>query len=226
MNAHRPSDPHRLTLKYYDENADAFDQRTRDIDMSPLYQAFLPLLPPGGYILDAGCGTGRDSAEFLKRGFRVLAVDASKAMVERAAKRIGQPVLNLSFEQMDFDHEFHGVWANASLLHVPKVEVASVVQNFHDALVPGGVVYASFKLGEGEEIREGRFFNNCTEQELHDLLTGWHHESGEPGWSIIRIWRTGDIGQNRPGIEWVHLLARSSARARVWTSPLMSQTNR
>src|SRR5512140_122033 len=129
MNANPPSDPLRITLDYYEENAEAFDQRTRDVDMSPIYEEFLPLLPAGGYILDAGCGTGRDSAEFLKRGFRVLAMDASKAMVARAAKRIGQPVLNISFAQMQFDHEFDGVWACASLLHVPRREMPQVFRD-------------------------------------------------------------------------------------------------
>jgi SAM-dependent methyltransferase len=132
MNANRPSDPLRLTLDYYEQNAEAFDQRTRDIDLSPLYQEFLPLLPPGGFILDAGCGTGRDSAEFLKRGFRVLAMDASKAMVQRAVRRIGQPVLHISFAQMQFSNEFDGIWASASLLHVPKREMPQVFQDLHE----------------------------------------------------------------------------------------------
>jgi len=208
MNANRPSDPLRLSLDYYEQNAEAFDQRTRDIDLSPLYNEFLPLLPLGGYILDAGCGTGRDSAEFLKRGFRVLAMDASKAMVERAAERIGHPVLHISPDQMQFDHEFDGVWANASLLHVPKREMAQVFQDFHDALVPGGILYASFKRGEG--VREGRFFNDYGEQELREFVDSLQiHSWPSGGWSILKLWRTEDIGQNRAGVEWVNLLARA-----------------
>lgn len=204
MNENSPPDALHLTLDYYEQNAEAFDQRTRDIDMSPLYEQFLPLLPPGGFILDAGCGTGRDSAEFLKRGFRVLAFDASKAMADRAAARIGQPVLHISFHQVQFAHEFDAIWANASLLHVPKNGIERVFRDFHDALVLGGILYASFKRGEGEGVREGRFFNDYEEDELAELVASWRQ------WSILKLWRTEDIGQRRAGVEWVNLLGRAA----------------
>jgi SAM-dependent methyltransferase len=210
MNENPPSDPLRLTLDYYEQNAEAFDHRTREIDLSPLYEEFLPLLPAGGFILDAGCGTGRDSAAFLKRGFRVLAMDASKAMVERAAQRIRQPVLHISFAQMQFDNEFDGIWASASLLHVPKREMPQVFQDLHDALVARGILHASFRRGEGEGFREGRFFNDYGEQELRELVQSLPiHSSSGGRWSVLKIWRTGDVGQNRAGVEWVNLLARA-----------------
>jgi SAM-dependent methyltransferase len=209
MSEKQPSDPLRLTLDYYEENAEAFDQRTRDIDLSPLYAHFLPLLPPGALILDAGCGTGRDGMEFAKRGFRVMAFDASRAMVHLASARIGRPVLHLSFRQLNFDHEFDGIWASASLLHVPKVDMPEVLDVLHHALVPGGVLYASFKRGEGEGIRDGRFFNDYTEDELRRLMADWRHRARRPAWSVLEIWRTDDVGQNRPGVDWVNLLARA-----------------
>jgi 2-polyprenyl-3-methyl-5-hydroxy-6-metoxy-1,4-benzoquinol methylase len=65
-------------------HAEEFAARTRDLDMTAVYEEFLPLVLPGGHILDAGCGTGRDSAAFLQRGFKVTAFDASKALVEMA----------------------------------------------------------------------------------------------------------------------------------------------
>jgi SAM-dependent methyltransferase len=203
MDEIRRTDPLRLTFDYYEQHADEFAQRTRDIDLSPLYEEFLPLLPPGGLILDAGCGTGRDSAVFVQRGFQVLAFDASKAMVDIASKRLGRPVLHISFNQMQFDHEFDGIWAAASLLHLPKQGMEWVFRDLHDALVPNGVLYASFKRGVGEAVRDGRFFNDYDEESLRAFVRA------QRGWRILKLWRTEDIGQQRAGVEWVNLLARS-----------------
>lgn len=213
MEDERRTDPFDLSVRYYDENANSFAERTADIDLSPLYDEFLPLLPPSGFILDAGCGTGRDSAAFLERGFRVLAFDASKAMVDMASKRIGQPVLHLSFDQMQFDHEFDGVWAAASLLHVPTASMEWTFRDLHEALVPGGILYASFKRGTSEGVREGRFFNDYDEVRLKEFVQGlrggWSLPDSSPPWSVLKVWLTSDIGQQRAGVEWVNLLARA-----------------
>jgi SAM-dependent methyltransferase len=193
----------RATLGYYEHHAGGFARRTGDIDMAGLYAEFLPFLPAGGRVLDAGCGTGRDSAVFIERGFLVTAFDASKEMADIAAARIGRPVLHLSFQQLSFVREFDGVWACASLLHVPKATMGEVFSRLHAALVPGGTLYASFKRGAGESFREGRFFNDYDEDELLDFV------SGQLRWTSVRVWRTEDIGQFRPGLEWVHLVARA-----------------
>lgn len=194
-------DPLRVTLDYYDQHSEEFSRRTKNIDLAPLYEEFLPLLPPGARILDAGCGTGRDSAAFIQRGFRVTAFDASKAMVDIASQLIGQPVLQLSFHQLDFAHEFDGVWAAASLLHLPKDAMAQVFHDLHHALVPHGILYASFKRGRSEEFREGRFFSDYDEESLKDFV------EAQMDWSILKLWPTDDIGQQRAGVEWVNVLA-------------------
>jgi SAM-dependent methyltransferase len=198
-----PSDAHRVTLDYYERNAQAYDERTRGMDLSPLYDEFLPLLPTGGHILDAGCGTGRDSAAFRGRGFRVTAFDPSTAMAEIASARLGVPVLRLSFQELDFHQAFDGIWASASLLHVPKQEMPGVLQTCHDALVPGGVLYACFKKGTGEAFREGRFFNDYTESELLETL------ARSAAWEVLKLWETDDIRQGRAEVQWVNVLARA-----------------
>jgi SAM-dependent methyltransferase len=204
MKENPPTHLLRATLDYYREHAGEFALRTRDIDMAALYDEFLPLVPPGGHILDAGCGVGRDSAAFLERGFQVTAFDASEAMVDMAAARIRRPVLHLSFQQLAFDHRFDGVWACASLLHVPRRDMAQVFSKLHDALVPGGVLYASFKRGPGEEFREGRLFNDYDEDTLSAFV------KGQEGWAVVKVWRTEDIRQHRPEVQWVNILARAT----------------
>jgi SAM-dependent methyltransferase len=143
------------TIAYYDEHADEFYADTVGAEMGGFYDAFLPLLPVGGRILDAGCGSGRDSRAFLERGYAVTAFDASAALGSRAARLLSRPVLQLTFQEMAFAEEFDGVWACASLLHVPRAELDGVLARLARALVPGGAAFLSFKYGDGEGERDG-----------------------------------------------------------------------
>lgn len=108
------------TLDYYNENAEAFFQNTACADMRHLYKRFLPLIPAGGRILDLGCGSGRDSRYFIEQGFQVTAADGSEALCRLASRYIGQEVLCMDFRDLAFKNCFDGVWACASLLHVPR----------------------------------------------------------------------------------------------------------
>ena len=102
------------TVEYYNRNADAFFDSTIHADMSEQIRAFLEFLPAGGTILDAGCGSGRDSLVFMKHGFHVEAFDASEEMCKRAAKVLGKKVLQCRVEDMAFQEQFDGIWACAS----------------------------------------------------------------------------------------------------------------
>jgi SAM-dependent methyltransferase len=135
-------------VDYYEANAHSFYQSTYDIDMSSLYEPFLSLLRPGAHILDAGCGSGRDALAFLNRGYEVTALDASESMTRLASRHIGRPVLHMSFDEVRFRDHFDGVWACASLLHIPRHRMREVLERFVLALRTGGLMYASFKYGE------------------------------------------------------------------------------
>jgi SAM-dependent methyltransferase len=195
-----PFDRSDVTRTYYEQNADAFDARTRDRDLIDEYQAFLSLVPAGGRILDAGCGPGRDALAFSRRGYRVTAIDASAAMVALASERLGVPALQIPFERIAYQHEFDGVWACASLLHVPKAEMADAIARLHRALKPRGTFFASFKRGPGEELREGRWFNDYEEDTLAALFA-------PDAWTLLRVWSTNAVGPNRT-VAWVNVLAR------------------
>ena len=196
--------PHGPTLAYYEANAQRFFQNTHDVDMSSLYEPFLASLPPGAHILDAGCGSGRDSLAFLKRGYEVTALDASEAMVELASQHIGRPVLHMSFDQVRFREHFDGIWACASLLHVPAHSMAEVLRQLGLALKVGGVMYASFKYGEGESVRDGRLFTDYDEGSLRDLLRN------RPEFVMHKLWRTTDLRPNCNDIAWLNVLLRKS----------------
>src|SRR6516225_8744251 len=87
---------------------------TLPVDMSDLYAPFLREIPPGGRILDAGCGSGRDSRAFTRLGYEVVSIDASRQMVLAASKLTGQAAILKRFDEIEFEAEFDGIWACAS----------------------------------------------------------------------------------------------------------------
>lgn len=160
-----------MTSDYYDRQTEAYRQRTLGCDLAPLYDAFLSRLPAGAHILDAGCGPGRDTLAFLGRGFRVTAIDASAAMVDLATRVTGQPARLLPFQHIELEGAFDGIWANASLLHVPSREIDDVLRRLARALVPGGLLHASVKVGDGERVApDGRLFCDYSEASLRALF--------------------------------------------------------
>lgn len=192
------------TIQYYDKNAGDYFDQTVGLDLAHLRKRFTQTLPPGARILDAGCGSGRDARAFLDEGFEVVAIDASSGMADQARRRLGIEVEVMPFETMTFREEFDGIWACASLLHVPSNELPAAVGKMVEALKPGGALYLSFKRGEAEEPREGRWFRDMTQQGLVDLLTGFD------ALELIETWESADEGVGSGGAEtvWVNGLAR------------------
>ncbi len=158
------------TVDFYNQNADAFVADTVSVDMGALYVRFLQDIPAGGLLLDAGCGSGRDAKAFLARGFRVCAFDASPVLAEMAAALLGQPVATRTFDQVDEVACYDGIWACASLLHVPEPSMSDALGRLWTALKPDGVCYVSFKLGEGERSHKGRHFTDASEERLRGWL--------------------------------------------------------
>ena len=190
------------TLAYYEQNAEAFIAGTRDADMSEQYRFFLKYVSPGGKLLDLGCGSGRDSARFAALGFAVTAVDGSEALCRRAREDYGIDARCIRFEALSFAEEFDAVWACASLLHVPKAQLPHILQKVAAALKPGGILYASFKYGNGEGTRGGRFFSDYTEQTFPSLLTP------EIPLTLLEYQISRDVRPDHPGEQWLNLLLR------------------
>jgi 2-polyprenyl-3-methyl-5-hydroxy-6-metoxy-1,4-benzoquinol methylase len=96
-------------------------------NMVEWYRPFIALLSREAHILDAGCGAGYASQYFLQEGFTVTAFDASEPLAQFASKLIQQPVHCLKYEDITFNNQFDGIWACASLLHVPRLHIQQVV---------------------------------------------------------------------------------------------------
>lgn len=159
------------SIVYYNQNSEEYFSSTKDFDMSSLYNLFLPLVPKGGKILDAGCGSGRDTKYFLEQKYDVTAIDGSKELAALASAYTGHTVRTLRFQDITYDHQFDGIWASASLLHVPKPDIQDVLKKLYKALKKDGILYASFRHGEQEYLEENRYFNDQTEESLKGLLS-------------------------------------------------------
>jgi SAM-dependent methyltransferase len=146
------------TLRFYRENAQSYAEWAKA--PSARLKSFLALLPQGGAILELGCGAGNHSAEILAAGFKLRATDGSPEMAEIASRRLGHPVETLLFNELDEHDAYHGVWASACLLHVPREDLAAILRRIRRALKPEGLFYASFKVGEGDgRDNLGRYYN-------------------------------------------------------------------
>lgn len=190
------------TLSYYRDQTETFVLDTQAVDMAPLYAHFLPYLHGNARILDAGCGSGRDARAFAERGFQVTAFDASPAMAAVAEAHSGAPVAVLRFQEIAWREAFDGIWACASLLHVPTAELPDVMHRLGRALKLGGILYASFKYGHGEQMRNGRHFTDLDEAGLADLLK--HVGS----FVEIETWVTCDRRPGRESERWLNSLLR------------------
>jgi len=196
-----PSD--QSTIDYYNQNGKAFFESTVSIDMVSLYAAFLPLLPQNGHILDVGCGSGRDSKAFLGQGYHVTAIDPSPKMVELASEYIGEPVLQQDVQTLTYTEAFDGIWACASLLHVPEASLPEVFQMLAQALKPDGILYVSFKLGTTERMQNGRYFTDLTVERLQDCVRLI------PELRIQTTWITADLRTDRDE-RWINAILKKT----------------
>lgn len=180
------------------------------MDMTSLHNDFLAQVATQGHVLDAGCGSGRDALAFLQAGYRVTAFDASPEMARLASQHTGLDVCVRDFLSLEDAAQFglpsgtlfDGIWACASLLHVPEADQRKAWARLWAVLAPGGVMYASYKLGEGERVdAAGRPFTDATETRL----LSW--AKGLPGMTLGRAWVTTD---QRPGEThtWLNALIR------------------
>lgn len=195
------------SIAYYDCNAERFAADTGGLDMSALYERFLRYVPAGGRILDAGCGVGRDALAFAQRGYAVVAFDASLEMVRLARERVAGrvEVRRMGFEEVEWHEEFDGVWACASLLHVPADDLPAIVGRLAASLRPGGACYMSFKYGSGERMAGGRRFTDLTEADLNAMLPG-------TGLVVVDAWVTTDVRAGRSGEHWLNAVATKPTR--------------
>ncbi len=192
------------TFAWYEANAKKYFVGTVDVNMTVLYTPFLGYMPPYASILDAGCGSGRDTLYFARRGYRVTAFDYSPNLVKLATKLTGQEVFQLAFQDLEYDNQFNGVWACSSLMHVPMNELNDVIFRLSRSMKINGLLYTSFKYGTGEQGRNGRLFVDFDEVTFDKLI------NPHPELTVDRYWQTSDLRPGREKEKWLNLFVRKT----------------
>lgn len=214
-------------LQFYEDHAPDYAAKFDTFDLSDFRQRFIASLESTSdarvrsfsdnmmSILDAGCGTGRDTYEFLKKGYAVTAVDASPAMLRQCRRKLrdardkpenasmkqaaaASRWFEVTFDEIRFRNEFDGVWAAASLLHVPSQQIKVIMQRLFQAVKPNGVLFMSFKYGHGEHEHGARFYSYYGRKDIQGLL------KRIPGVEEIDVWLSDAAGRNiSRGKQWL-----------------------
>jgi len=188
-----------MTIDYYQQNADEFFNGTINVDMSNIYQHFTKNLPTSSLILDAGCGSGRDSKAFLDMGYKVEAFDASSEMVKLASEYTGLDVKHAVFDDVNAIDKYDAIWCCASLLHVPENQLPNTLARLASALKPNGIWYLSFKYGSKQREKDGRLFTDVNEERLATLVSALSHVE------VKLIWITEDKRPDR-NEQWLNAI--------------------
>jgi SAM-dependent methyltransferase len=171
-----------ITLDDYNSTAESFWLGTRDHDVSQNIDALLRHITaaPPFTILDFGCGPGRDLKRFTELGHTAIGLDGAERFVSMARAHSGCEVWHQDFLHLDLpSHHFDGIFANATLFHIPSQELPRVLQQFHATLKPGGVLFSSNPRNTGSTgTLEG--WNRERYGAFHDLETwrSYLHNAG------------------------------------------------
>ena len=190
------------TLVFYDQHTEDFISGTLEADMEDTRTRFAAYLPDHALILDFGCGSGRDTKAFLQEGYQVEATDGSEEICIKASEYTGIHVQKMLFSELCAKEKYDGIWACASILHLPREELKDTLKKIETALKPGGILYTSFKYGTFEGIRNDRYFTDFTEETLDAF---WKEATSM---RIIEIWITEDVRSDRKGKQWINLISK------------------
>lgn len=188
------------TIDYYNKHGLEYSSNTKSVEMTDHYSKFESMLNEGAVILDAGCGSGRDTKHFLETGFKVNAFDGSKAMSKFASEFTGIDVACASFTDYKYlENYYDGIWCCAALLHLSRKEIRKTIKSFYKALKNDGIVYLSFKYGTGELTdANGRYFSLLNEDDFVLFTDG--------GLSIENSYISND--NSGRDVKWMNLILR------------------
>lgn len=200
------------TLNYYNQNADTYIKQTKNLRTDDLCDQFVYELPfhlgIPNHILDVGCGSGRDAFWISNRyAINVTAIDGSSEMIKINKKNYELSKvkwLNILFDEIKiqgWEDKFTGIWACASLLHVPFKALPYLMTDLIKTLKFEGIIYASFKHGDAERYDGERFFCDMNEGRLLEML----HQLYIDCTIEYDCWVTSDLRQDRDD-EWFNVM--------------------
>ena len=192
------------TLDYYNQNAETFVANTVSVDFKQTQDKFINRLETGNYILDFGCGSGRDTKYFIESGYDVTAIDGSEELCKSASVYTGIEVKRMLFQELDIDSKYDGIWACSSILHLPKNDLKLVLRKINTALKKKGIVYTSFKYGEFEGERNGRYFTDFTIETFKEFIQDIEDLK------LDEYWITGDVRPGRGEEKWLNIILQKN----------------
>lgn len=190
------------TINYYDINAKEFVEGTLNVDFKATQDKFINKLPAKGYILDFGCGSGRDTKYFLARDFNVDAIDGSIELCKIASEYTNIKVCHMYFNELTIVNKYDGIWACSSILHLSLDDLVDVFKRMSKALKDEGIIYTSFKYGDFSGERNGRYFTDMTEDSFAKLIANVENLKVEEQWI------TADVRPQRGNEKWLNLILR------------------
>lgn len=192
------------TIEYYNENAKQFVDTTVNVEFHHMQNRFLEKLQDGAYILDFGCGSGRDTKYFLEQDYRVDAIDGSAELCKLASELTGIEVKHMYFQELSEVEKYDGIWACSSILHLALNDLEDVMRRMAYAVKSNGIIYTSFKYGTFSGERNGRYFTDMTENTFEELL------QKIPGLEVEEQWITSDVRPGRGEEKWLNLILRKN----------------
>lgn len=190
------------TIDFYNRNAESFKEDTVSVEFDSVQNMLLKNIPDGAHILDLGCGAGRDAKAFMEKGYRVTMMDGSEELCKIASEYTGQEAELRRFEELDQVEAFDAVWACSSILHLDYERLELVMKNISKALKTGGYLYASFKYGDFEGERNGRYFIDFTEESFESFLKPFKELS------MVELAVTPDARPGRENEKWLNVVVR------------------
>lgn len=194
------------TILYYNNNAEKFVLDTLNCELNEMQDRFLSYLNNNSKILDLGCGSGRDSKYFIEKGYDVIAFDGSIELCKIAKKLINKEVICQNFKDIDYNNEFNGIWACASLLHLQEQEIFMVIKKCIKALKEDGILYCSFKYGDFKGYRNERYFTDMTEQNFKKNIATIDKIE------LIEIFISNDVRKGREKEKWLNVFMKKKFR--------------
>lgn len=190
------------TIDYYNTNAKKFVEGTLNVDFKATQDKFIAKLPKAGYILDFGCGSGRDTKYFLAKNFKVDAIDGSIELCKIASEYTKIKVCHMYFNELTIVNKYDGIWACSSILHLSLDDLVDVFKRMSKALKDKGIIYTSFKYGDFSGERNGRYFTDMTENSFAKLIANVENLIVEEQWI------TADVRPQRGNEKWLNLILR------------------
>jgi len=190
------------TISYFNDNAERAFKDAFTITERTNQDRFLSYLKQGDTILDFGCGSGRDSAYFLEKGYEVVSTDGAEKLCELAAEYLKRPVKVMEFNELNEENQYDGIFASASIMHLEYDKLVEVFPKMIRALKDNGVIYVSFKYGDQDGYLGKRYYTDMNEERFIKFLENYPE---------LKVEESGIFGNEHPGqmdFRWLFAVLR------------------